>query len=65
MLLAVLFLHKRLKVFRASGERDDLRGQLRSFPWDILEAEVNRYHRSPVTVTPGLKVLSSSAHPSR
>jgi hypothetical protein len=53
MLLAVLFLHKRLKVFRASGERDGLRGQLKSFPWDILEAEVNRYHRSRPT-TAGL-----------
>lgn len=46
MLFAVLFMHKRLKVFRASGEREDIRGLLRSFPWDILEAEVNRFNRS-------------------
>lgn len=39
MLLAVLTIHKRLKVFRASGERDDIRGQIRHFPWDILERE--------------------------
>jgi Leucine-rich repeat (LRR) protein len=47
MLFAVLSMHKRLKVFRASGEREDIRGHLRSFPWDILEAEVNRQNRSP------------------
>ena len=46
MLFAVLFMHKRLKVFRASGEREDIRGLLRLFPWDILEAEVNRFNRS-------------------
>lgn len=47
MLFAVLSMHKRLKVFRASGEREDIRGHLRSFPWDVLEAEVNRLNRSP------------------
>jgi hypothetical protein len=41
MLLAVLTIHKRLKVFRASGERDDIRGQIRHFPWDIFEREAS------------------------
>lgn len=59
MLFAVLYLHKRLKVFRASGERDDIRGQLRSFPWDILEAEVNRFNRS--TPVPGFNSLFTNS----
>jgi Leucine-rich repeat (LRR) protein len=59
MLFAVLSLHKRLKVFRASGEREDIRGHLRSFPWDILEAEVNRHNRS--APAPGMPSRPTSA----
>mmetsp|Transcript_10802 Transcript_10802/g.16432 ORF Transcript_10802/g.16432 Transcript_10802/m.16432 type:complete len:1122 (-) Transcript_10802:87-3452(-) len=45
VLLAVLSIHKRLKVFRASGERDDIRGLIQTFPWDVLEREAGRVNR--------------------
>lgn len=52
MLLAVLTIHKRLKVFRCSGERDDIRGQIRHFPWEVFEREAD-YANGPRRVAGG------------
>lgn len=61
ILIAVLSIHKRLKSLRLSGERKDVRGQIREFPWDVIEMEVqnaNRGRRSAGTI-PGFSCVQS------
>ena len=59
VLMAVLSIHKRLKSLRISGERKDVRGQLRKFPWDVIEMEVQNASRGRGGQTPGFACVQN------